>query len=309
MKLASRFAFLWLLPVLLALVAPNGEARSSRNRRDRNTGPYRLIGGDKDEQKRREEKRKKEEEARRRAQEQARKKQEEARKKQEQARKQAAARRAAPPKSAAAAPKAAAAARRKAAATAKKKAAKSDEAREAEAAKLREQADKAFEKGDEDGLCAGVALLRQVIADYDGTDAAASAERQLDLLLEDKQLGPIIMLAEAQSEFDSMRYRRARNKFQALVQRFPDSEQAATARERLAEIERDDLLKKSLYTDEELEDARLWFLAGNIHLENGREAEALSAYRHVIEEYPGCRYARLAEQKLAEQKLVAAQGS
>lgn len=293
-----RFGFLWIAPVILALVAASAQARASSNRGNRsgrNTGPYRLIEGDTDSQREREEKRKREEEQR--------KQEEEARKKQEEARREAAAKKAEAAKQAAK-PKPTAkptVAAKPKPATAGSKAgagAQADDAREAEASKLREQADKDFEKGDEAGLLAGAKTLRQILADYDGTAAAESAQQQLDLLLADQQLGPMILLAEAQEEFDAMRYRRARNRFQALAQRFPASEQAATARARLAEIEQNDLLKKSVYTDEELEDARLWYLAGNIHLENGRRAEAARAYRRVVEEYPGCRYAALAEEKL-----------
>mgnify|MGYP000094315028 FL=1 len=298
MTLLRRFGFLWIAPIVLALMATSAQARSSssRNNRDgRNTGPYRLIEGDTDSQKEREERRKKEEEQR--------KQQEEARKKQEEARKEAAAKKAEAAKEAAkpkptAKPTVAAKPKPAAAGTKSGTGAKTDEAREAEASKLREQANKDFEKGDEEGLLAGAKALRQLVAEYDGTAAAQSAQQQLDLLLADAQLGPMILLAEAQEEFDAMRYRRARNKFQALAQRFPNSEQGATARARLAEIEQNDLLKKSVYTDEELEDARLWYLAGNIHLENGRKGEAASAYRRVVEEYPGCRYAVLAEERL-----------
>jgi outer membrane protein assembly factor BamD (BamD/ComL family) len=181
---------------------------------------------------------------------------------------------------------------------------KTDDAREEEATQLYEQASAALDQGTEQGLLTGVGTIRQVLADYDGTDAADKARQQLDLLLADAKLGPMILLAEAQDEFDSQHYRKARNKFRGLVERYPDSEQATQARARLAEIEEKDLLKKSLYTDEELEDARLWYLAGNIHLENGRKGDALASYRRVIEEYPGCRYA-----VLSEEKLPAAQGS
>ncbi|MBM4034219.1 MAG: tetratricopeptide repeat protein [Planctomycetes bacterium] len=173
-----------------------------------------------------------------------------------------------------------------------------DEAREAEATKLREDADKALEQGTEESIVAGAGILREILSDYGDTDAASSAQQQLDLLLADPKLGPMILLAEAQAEFDAQHYRKARNKFQELLVRFPNSAQAADARARLAEIDQNDLLKKSVYTDAELEDARLWYLSGNIHLENGRKGDAASAYRKVIEEYPGCRYAVLAEEKL-----------
>ena len=53
-----------------------------------------------------------------------------------------------------------------------------------------------------------------------------------------------------------------------------------------------------MYTEEELEDARLWFLAGSIHLENGRETEAKHSWRRVVEFYPGSPYAKRAESKL-----------
>ncbi len=175
---------------------------------------------------------------------------------------------------------------------------KTDEAREAEATKLLEQANAAFDQGTEQGLLTGVKSVRQILAEYEGTGAAAKAQEQLDLLLKNQDYGPMILLAEAQEEFDAQHYRKARNKFQELVQRFPNSAQAADGRARLEEIEKNDLLKKTVYTDEELEDARLWLLAGNIHLENGRKSDAASAYRRVIEEYPGCRFAVLAEEKL-----------
>jgi len=302
MKSLRPFGFLWAFVAAFALLSSTAQARSSSsNRNNRNTGKFRLIEGDTTDKSERE--RKREEERKRKEDEAARKKEQEAKKKEAAAKKAVAAKPAAPKTPAAPARPAA---KPRPTATAKKTGtgAKTDDAREGEAAKLREQADKAFEKGDEEGLLAGATLLRQVLADYDGTDAAASAQQQLDLLLADEQLGPMILLAEAQEEFDAQHYRKARNKFNELVQRYPKAEQAAEGRSKLAEIERDDLLKKTVYTDEELEDARLWFLSGSIHLENGRAAEAVSAYRKVIEEYPGCRYALL-----AEGKLPGAQGS
>ncbi|MBM4038350.1 MAG: tetratricopeptide repeat protein [Planctomycetes bacterium] len=295
------FGYLCVFVAAFALFAPSAQARSSRNSSGRYGEKYRLIEGDSDDARERE--RKREEERRKREEEAAKKKAEaEAKKKADDAKRTAAAKPAAPAKPPAPAkPKPTTAARKP---SKPGTGAKTDDAREAEAAKLREQADKEFEKGNEEGLLAGAQLLRQILTDYDGTDAAASAQQQMDLLLADEQLGPIILLAEAQEEFDAQHYRKARNKFQALVQRYPKSEQAAAARARLAEIERDDLLKKTVYTEEELEEARLWFLAGNIHLENGRKGEAAAAYRRVVEEYPGCRYA-----VLSEEKLPSAQGS
>lgn len=175
---------------------------------------------------------------------------------------------------------------------------KADDALEQEAARLLAQANASFDQGTEAGLLAGARTLREILANYDGTAAAAKAKEHLELLLKHQEYGPMILLAAAQEEFDAQHYRKARNKFQELLARFPNSAQAAEARAKLEEIEKNDLLKKTVYTDEELEDARLWFLAGNIHLENGRKAEAASAYRRVIEEYPGCRYAVMAEEKL-----------
>lgn len=272
--------------LLGALLASDAEARSSGNRNNRgrnNTGPYRLIDreGDKKSDRKRDESRNT-------------KKQDDAPKSPPSVAKPPAAPTPRPATVAQAQPRPrpAAATRRPGTPT------KTDEAREGEATKLLEQANAAFDKGTEDDLIAGAGILRQLLADYGGTAAASSAQQQLDLLLSHKDYGPIILLAEAQEEFDAQRYRRARNKFSELLERFPNSEQAAEARAKLEEIVRDDLLRKTAYTDEELEDARLWFLAGNIHLENGRAGEAAAAYRRVIEEYPGCRYAVMAEEKL-----------
>ncbi len=297
MTLLRPFGFLCAFAAAFGLFSPSAQARSSRNSNSRDGGKYRLIEGDdtdRSERKREEERKRKEEEA--------------ARKKEEAAKKAEATKKPATPAKPTTVAKPAAPAKPKPT-TARKPGkpatgAKTDDALEAEAAKLREQAEKEFEKGDEEGLLAGAKLLREVLASYDGTDAAASAQQQFDLLLADEKLGPMILLAEAQEEFGAQHYRKARNKFQALVQRYPKSEQAAEGRTRLAEIERDGLLKKTVYTDEELEDARLWFLSGNIHMENGRKGEAAAAYRRVVEEYPGCRYA-----VLSEEKLPTAQGS
>lgn len=294
MTFLRPLAFLWALVGAFALLEATAQARSSRNNRnDRYGGTSRLISGDSTDKAERE----------RQRDEERKKKEEERNTKKDDTTKKPAAKPAAPAKPTTVA-KPAAPAKPKPTATATRKpgkpgtGAKTDDAREQEATKLREQADKALDKGDEAGLLAGATLLRQVAADYDGTEAAASAQQQLDLLLADPKLGPMILLAEAQEEFDAQHYRKARNKFQELVQRFPNAAQAADGRAKLADIETNGLLKKSLYTDEELEDARLWFLAGNIHLENGRKGEAATAYRRVIEEYPGCRYAVLSEEKL-----------
>ncbi len=287
MMVLRRFPLVWAAAALAALAAPTAHARSTRNTdRNRNTGPYRLIGGDK----RDDRGGKRDDEARDTKKPQAPKRPEAPASPTAPKPPTTVARPTTPARPATPAPKPT----RPATGT------KTNDAREQEATRLMAQATAELGKGTEEGLLAGAELLREILAAYGGTDAAAIARQQLDLLLGDPKLGPMILLAEAQAEFDAMRYRKARNRFQTLAERYPDSEQAATARERLAEIERDGLLKKSLYTDEELEDARLWFLAGNIHLENGRKAEAASAYRRVIEEYPGCRFATLAEEKLPD---------
>jgi len=173
---------------------------------------------------------------------------------------------------------------------------KSDDAREKEAANLRQQAEAHFAKGE---LMPGVKLLRQMVEEYGGTQAAEGAEARLAQLIETEPFGQMILLEEGNEFFAAQRYRRAYNKYSALVERFPDSEQAAEARKRLEEIREGDLLSKSVYTPEELEDARFWLLVGNIRLENGRRQEAAAAYRTVIEEYPGCPYAQSAQEKLA----------
>ena len=298
MMLLRPFGFLCAFVAAFALISPSAQARSSRNsNNNRNGGTYRLIEGDTTQATKREQEKKKKEEADAKAKAAA-----DAKAKADAAKKAAAA-----AKQVAAAPKPTTTAKPKPTTTARKPGkpggkagtgAKTDDAREGEAAKLREEADKAFEKGDEEGLLAGAKLLRQILTDYDGTDAASSAQQQFDLLLADEQLGPMILLAEAQEEFGAQHYRKARNKFNELVQRYAKSEQATEGRARLAEIERDDLLKKTVYTEEELEEARLWFLAANIHLENGRKGDAAEAYRRVIEEYPGCLYAVQSEKKL-----------
>jgi len=170
------------------------------------------------------------------------------------------------------------------------------EAKEKEAAALLAKAKEQFDNGE---LMGGVALLRQAIAEFGGAPSAESAERQLGYLMGQDQYGPAILLAEAEESFQAERYRRAQNEYIALLEKFPQSEQAAEAQKRLAEIQAGDLLSKTKYTEEELEDARLWLLAGNIHLENGRRTDALASYRKAIEGYPGCPYAQQAEGKVA----------
>jgi len=297
MKLVRILGFLLAFPVSLSLMAGRADARSANtqnNRNGRNSGSYSLMGGDKAEQVRQKaEELKKQVEAQKQQQDAAKKAADA--KKAAAAAKQAAAAKPATPKVATAKP--AQAARKPG--TAKK----GDTDREAAAEKLREQAEAAFGKESEEGLFAGVKLLRGILSEYDGTQAAEGAQERLDGLLSNETLGPMILLAEAQEEFGVMHYRKAQNKFRGLALRYPNTEQGAAARAKLAEIDEQDLLKKSVYTEAELEDARLWLLSGNIHMENGRRGEASDAYRKVIEDYPGCRFA-----STAEQKLPAAQG-
>jgi len=291
MKLLRILGGMLAFAAVLGFVANSAQARSSGNRNNRNdgysSGPRRLINPDDENDKQKEEeKRKKEEEA---------KKLDQQRKQQAQAAKKAAAPKPQPAKQAVAQkPKAAAPAKKPAKAG---NAQKTDDDLEKEADKLRAQADAAFDKGE---LMPGVKLLRQLTADYDGTSASKSAQDQLDLLLGTEPYGAMILSAEGDELFGEQHYRRAWNKYRALLARFPKSDQADAARKRLAEIDEGDLLSKSVYTEEELEDARLWFLAGNIHLENGRKPEAADAYRKVIEDYPGCHFANLAKGKLPE---------
>jgi tetratricopeptide (TPR) repeat protein len=169
-------------------------------------------------------------------------------------------------------------------------------AREKGAAELLGKAEAELGEGK---LLSGVALLRQAVEGFAGTPAAEEAERWLAHLLAQEKHGTVIYLGEAEELFEAQRYRQAQNKYLTLLAKFPKSEQADAARERLAEIKEGDLLSKTAYTTEELEDARLWFLAGNIHLENGRRTKAVNAYRKAIEGYPGCPYAEQAAEKVA----------
>jgi len=293
MKRSRTFLTLAALAVGLGFLASSAQARSSRNNRnDQSNGSRRLVDRDWEEgdnNKRDEEKRKQEEEKKRK---------DEAKKKADEAKKNTPAPSAPKPSQ----PKVTTVQKPAPTKIATKPGKpgtgqKTDEALEQEAAKLREKADAALGKGE---LLPCVKLYRQVLEEYDGTEAAKAAQQQLDLLLGTEPYGPMILAADADELFGAQRYRRAQNKYRELVQRFPTSEQATAARARLAEIVEKDLLSKSVYTEEELEDARLWFLAANIHLENGRRTEAASAYRKVIEDYPGCRFAAMAQERLPQ---------
>jgi len=286
----------------LVLLVDGAQARgSSRNRSNRNNrGRYRLIEDDDDSKTRREEERKKKREEEQRKKEEARKQKEQERKRAQEERKQAAEakKREAAEK---AKEKAAAKAKTKDKGTSEAAARKNDQQDEQEAAQLVEQAEAQFQEGE---LLPGVALLRQCLDDYGDTDAAKAADARLAQLIDHEKLGPMVLLGEAEELFGAQRYRKAWNKYSELLSRFPDSEQAAEASKRLAEIREGDLLSKTVYTEEELEDARFWLLVGNIHAENERLGEAKAAWRKVVEDFPGCPYA-----KQAEGQLTATRGS
>lgn len=296
MSLCRLRCSLVLAIAFLMVGAVSAEARSSRRRSDRNRndrGRYRLIEGEDNRKDRREEERRKEREEERRRKEEEKKRQAEERKREaqekkkaEQARKQAELQRQKTEREAAKARKP------------ERAAAKKDtEQNGQEAAKLYEEAEAQFAEGE---LLPGVALLRECIDEYEGTDGAKDAEARLTQLIEHEQTGPAILLGEAEELFGAQRYRHAHNKYNELLTRFPDSEQAAEAHQRLAEIREGDLLSKTVYTDEELEDARFWLLVGNIHHENERLGQAKDAWLRVIEQFPGCPYAQQAEAKIVE---------
>jgi TolA-binding protein len=170
---------------------------------------------------------------------------------------------------------------------------------EQDAAKLCDQAEKKFAEGKMETILEGASLLQKVLDDYGSTEAAGKAEGRLEQLLAMPDLGSKILLAQANELFGAQRYRKAQNKFTELLDAFPDSPEAAEAKARLAEIRNGNLLEKTVYTEKELEDARLWLLAGNIHQENSRPGDAVSAWRKVTEQFPGCRYAKEAGEHLA----------
>jgi TolA-binding protein len=302
--LALALSALWLLADSAAARSSSSSHRSSRSSNDRSGSDYggrhRVIEDiDQEEaQKKKEEEAKKQTEERKQKEDEKQKAAEEKKHQAEEKKKALQAKlkeRTAP----------------KATATAKKTdkpaslAKKTDAADEQKATQLLTQAGEKFEAGE---LMPGVVLLRQVIEEGGGTAAAEEARRWLDYLLSLEQHGPVILLADAEDAFNAQRYRKAQNLYSSLIEKFPKGEQSDAARKRLAEIEAGDLLSKTAYTKEELEDARLWLLAGNIHLENGRRDEALAAYRRAIEDYPGCPYAQQAAAKVAElqQKVAVA---
>jgi hypothetical protein len=292
MKLARALSLALGGIAALAFTASPAQARNSRDRRER-----RGIMSDRTKDEReKDDRERKREETRKQAEE--RKKQKEEKKKAEaEQRKAAAEKRKAVEEEAR---KARAAARAKPAearaAKAKPERAADDEADEKAAAKLVADAEKEFADGN---LLPGVTLLREALQNHRGTEAAEAAQARLDQLLALEPFGPTILLGEGEECFAERRYRQALNKYNELLQRFPNSEQAATGQQRIAEIRDGDLLSQSVYSPEELEDARLWLLVGNIHLENGRRGEATAAYRKVIEEFPGCRFAKQATEMLA----------
>ncbi|MFP4057480.1 MAG: hypothetical protein ACLF0G_11480 [Candidatus Brocadiia bacterium] len=274
----------------LSSLAAHAQARGrGRYERGERRG---LISGKTTQERQREERERQREEQRRKAEELREKREEERRAKAEKRKAEAQAR-------ALAAQKAQAArSQRPAARKPARKggdAAKDDEAAEKEAAQLLEEAEKQFA---ENQLVPGVQTLREVLADYGTTAAARAAQARLDQLMALESLGPAILLGEGHAFFDESRYHRALTKYAEVLERFPESDQAAEARARIQQIREEDLLSQTVYTPEELEDARLWLLVGNIHLENDRAAQAKSAYRKVLEHYPGCRYAEEAEEQL-----------
>lgn len=290
-----------LLALLLGLVcslwllADTAAARSSRNNRNnrdsRNNrgGRHRVIGDDDDDEKKKEEIKKREEGRKKKAEA---KKQAAEEKKQKAAEKKKALQEARKPRTETA--KKTTAKKPKAKATAAKKK-PGPAAGEKEAAALYAKAEKELDDGN---LLPGVLLLRQAAAEHSGTKAAAQAKEWLDHLMSQEKYAALITHEEAEAAFAAQRYRQAQNKYGELLAKYPKSEQAAAAKERLAEIKEGDLLSKTVYTEEELEDARLWFLAGNIHMENRRQADALGAYRTAIEQYPGSPYALQAAEKV-----------
>lgn len=281
----------------LALLATSADARGARNNNNNRNGNnsrggrYRLIDDEADPRKQREEElKKKQEEAQKKKEEAARRKQEQEQKKAEAKKKQEDAKQLAAQKT-----------KERVAAKPKAKGgneavAKKDGQGDEEAGKLYEEAEGAFEKGE---LLPGVALLRQCIEEHEGTEGAKQAEARLNQLLGMEPHGAVILLGEAEGLFGEQRYRRALNKYGELLAQWPQSEQAAEASKRVAEIRDGDLLSKTVYSDEELKDARFWLLVGNIHGENARGGEATAAWRKVVEDYPGCSYAKQAEMKLA----------
>ncbi len=286
-----------LLRILLATIgvlwlATDTASALTRRRRDNRDygGRNRVIGDDDDDRGRKEEKRKKEREEQREAREKAREEQE---RKEEEERKAREARREERRKQAEQEAKEAAARRQEAAAERKADAKADEQAAE----KLYGEAEAQLNEGN---LLPGVKLLRQAVEEYPATTAGDQAKQWLDYLTTQPEWGSRILFQEAEEAFDAQRYRQAQNRYLTLLEQYPKSEQAEAAKERLAEIETHDLLSKTKYTEEELEEARLWFLAGNIHLENGRRQEARAAYRTAIENYPGCRYAKQAEEKVAD---------
>jgi tetratricopeptide (TPR) repeat protein len=282
-----------LVTVGVLWLATDTASALTRRRRDNRDygGRNRVIGDDDDDDRdRREEERKKKAEERREAREKAREEQE---RKEEEQRKAREAQRQERRKQAEQEAKEAAARRQEAAAERKADAKADEQAAE----KLYSEAEAQLNEGN---LLPGVKLLRQAAEEYPTTTAGDQAKQWLDYLTTQPEWGSRILFQEAEEAFDAQRYRQAQNRYLTLLEQYPQGEQAKAAKERLAEIETNDLLSKTKYTEEELEEARLWFLAGNIHLENGRRQEARAAYRTTIENYPGCRYAKQAEEKVAE---------
>lgn len=297
MRFSRLSSFLVVCGSALLLLAASVDARGSRNNNRNNNsnnsrgGRYRLIDDEADPRKKREEERKKkEEETQRKKEEQQKKKEEAARKKAEAKQKQQEAQRKAAEQ---AKPRAEA---KKKAKGGEKAVAKKDDKSDEGAGKLYEEAEGQFEEGQ---LLPGVALLRQCMEEFEGTEAAKQAEARLNQLLGMEPHGAMILHGEAEELFAGQRYRRALNKYNELLAQWPNSEQAAEAKKRVAEIREGDLLSKTVYSDEELKDARFWLLVGNIHHENARGGEASSAWRKVVEDYPGSPYAKHAEAKLA----------
>ena len=156
-------------------------------------------------------------------------------------------------------------------------------------------------------LGSAVRAYRECIRKFRGTDAAEKATDHLIALRKDtevrERLSAVLgrkLLATGKAAMEAGRYAEAAEAFDAIIARYPKTEQAAEAKTLRKKLDSDPDIAQRIREDRVSGDAtRLLAIADGLR-RNKRPRKALAEYRKVVERFPGTRFAATAKKRIAE---------
>lgn len=159
----------------------------------------------------------------------------------------------------------------------------------------------------EEKLGSAIRSYRRCLRTFQGTAAAAEAEKRLGALRDDPELRKRLhnhmagqLLSRAEAAMKAGRYGDAAEHLDVVVERYTAADDHAKAKELRAELDSDPKIKAEVAERKARVDAQRLLRLADGYRRNKMAEKALATYKQIAERYPGTRYAKQAEERIAE---------